>query len=459
MAQNPWSNIHDDAYMTDTYQGPGPLGRSPSRLSTLLEGVCGSITFDSRGRIVTVCVGLEGPKLVMVDARTLDTLATMALPPRQPSVGGSIFNDFAGGGYFYLDNRDRAVIPTTSRHVYVVAEGPGGNGFQRVSDYDVTAAVPTGDKIISALPDWSGRIWFATTRGTMGTIDPANGTVRAHRTGEGISNSFAVDETGGVYVVTRKALYRFDAGAAGAPQVTWREVYDNSGISKPGQSDAGSGTTPTLMGEEWVSIADNADPMQVVVYRRAKSVRGSRMVCEQPVFEKGKSSTDQSLIGTFRSMVVENNYGYRAVLDAPRRANHAGARARRHRPRRPRLPHRVEERGDLAERRAQALGFDRARLHLHGGSRQRRPVVSHGARLPDGSHHLQGAVRLGLRLQQQLRAGHVRARRDDVHRGLRRDRRRARLVSAAARRRGAPACGNALRASAVGADEGSPQRG
>ena len=37
---------------------------------------------------------------------------------------------------------------------------------------------------------------------------------------------------------------------------------------------------------------------------------GSRVVCVQPVFAKGASDTDQSLIGTGRSMVVENNYGY-----------------------------------------------------------------------------------------------------------------------------------------------------
>jgi hypothetical protein len=32
--------------------------------------------------------------------------------------------------------------------------------------------------------------------------------------------------------------------------VSWRVVYPNSGIHKPGQSDAGSGTTPTLMGSD-----------------------------------------------------------------------------------------------------------------------------------------------------------------------------------------------------------------
>jgi hypothetical protein len=50
--------------------------------------------------------------------------------------------------------------------------------------------------------------------------------------------------------------------------------------------------------------------MDVVVYKRARSVTGGRLVCVQPVFEKGASATDQSLIGAGRSIVVENNYGY-----------------------------------------------------------------------------------------------------------------------------------------------------
>jgi hypothetical protein len=92
--------------------------------------------------------------------------------------------------------------------------------------------------------------------------------------------------------------------------VSWREVYPNSGIHKPGQSDAGSGTTPTLMGRNWVTITDNADPMDVLVYKRGLDVSGSRLVCSQPVFQPGASATDQSLNATDHSIVAENNYGY-----------------------------------------------------------------------------------------------------------------------------------------------------
>jgi hypothetical protein len=319
MAPNPRNNIHDDPYMSDTYRQPGPLGDGAEN-SSLFTRECGSLLFDSAGRIVTVCVGLDMPVLALLDPHSLQTLAAMPLPIRNLSPGGNPFTDFSGGGYFYLDEHDRAVVPTNDRHILVVSITPGP-AFQVSRDYDLSGRVPQGEGIISVLPDWSGRLWFVTRGGMVGTIERGDGTIRTMRlSGEGISNSFAVDETGGVYIVSDKALYRFDADSKGAPEVSWRVVYPNSGIHKPGQSDAGSGTTPTLMGSKWVAITDNADPMNVAVYRRAevlpkpkKNRRNGakqRLVCSAPVFAQGASATDNSLIGTNRSLIAENNFGY-----------------------------------------------------------------------------------------------------------------------------------------------------
>jgi hypothetical protein len=307
MAPNGRSNIHDDAFMTDTYQGAGPLGNGITRTSTLLSHECASLTFDQKNRIVAICVGLEAPILEMFDAKTLDSLASMPLPPRQGASTG-VFTDFSGGGYFYLDDKDRVIAPTNTRHLFVIGE-TDAPGFQMQADYDLTSVVPSGDKIISALPDWAGRIWFASTGGVVGFVDPANSQIKSVDTKEANGNSFAVDDSGGVYVVTDKAMYRFDAGPSG-PVVTWREPYDNVGVRKPGQSETGSGTTPTVMGSDYVAITDNADPMDVVVYKRAAQVDGSRLVCKIPVFSKGSSDTDQSLVATPTSIVTENNYGY-----------------------------------------------------------------------------------------------------------------------------------------------------
>jgi hypothetical protein len=307
MAPNGRNNIHNDAYMTDVYRIGGPLADGAEE-SVLFNRECGSVMFDARGRIVTICVGLDRPVLALLDPATLETLAAMNLPPRNSS---NPFSDFTGGGYFYLDNRDRAVLPTATRHVLVVSitDGPA---FSVDRDYDLSGRLRSGDGIVSALPDWQGRIWFATRSGVVGTIKRRSGAVRTRRLrGEGISNSFAVGEGGGVFIVSDQALYRFGAGRRGRPRVSWRLRYPDSGKHKPGQSDAGSGTTPTLIGRRLVAITDNADPMHVLVVRRGKRLRGRRRVaCRRRVFKRGRSATDNSLIATKRGIVVENNYGY-----------------------------------------------------------------------------------------------------------------------------------------------------
>jgi hypothetical protein len=309
MAPNGRSNLHNDAYQTDSYRWAGPLGNRLTATSALFFRECASITIDRHGRLVTICVGLDKPVLAMLHPHTLRVLAAMDLPRR--NFGPNPFQDFSGGGYFYLDHHDRAVISAGNRHILVVAEtgGTDNPGFALRREYDVSSAVPEGDALISALPDWSGRIWFASRDGVVGMVRPTSGHVRSIDTGEPIGNSFAVDETGGVFVVTDKAMYRFDVAKA-KPVVTWRRTYPNIGTTKPGQTQAGSGTTPTLMGSRFVAITDNADPMAVLVYDRRPHVTGRRLVCRQAVFEKGASATDQSLVAARRSLIAENNYGY-----------------------------------------------------------------------------------------------------------------------------------------------------
>src|SRR5438128_5741391 len=147
MAPNGRSNLHDDAYMTNTYLWSGPLGNNMQTLSTYQNAECASATFDSLGRIVAICIGLEGPRLVMFDPQTLDLLAVMPLPPRSLSTS-TPFTDFSGGGYFYLDQSDRAVIPTTNDQIWVVGETSGATGpeFSLQRAYDLRAFMSSEDK-------------------------------------------------------------------------------------------------------------------------------------------------------------------------------------------------------------------------------------------------------------------------------------------------------------------------
>jgi hypothetical protein len=310
MAADGDSNIHNDAYQTDAYDRMGPLGHDMSVTSTFHVAECASVTFDAAGRIVTICVGVEGPRLVLMDPVSLETLAVHPLPPRSGSgTGTGIFTDFSGGGYFYLDHEDRAVIPTNSRQIWIVSFN--GTTFELERTYDLVAAVPVGDNLVSVLPDWSGNYWFITARGLVGTVQRDSGQISTMQLeGEINANSFAVDDSGGVYIVSDHALYRFDAGEQGEPQVTWRADYDRGTRLKPGQASQGSGTTPTVIGERYVAITDNADPqMNVLVYLRNGGSAGS-LVCKEPVFASEAGNTDQSLIAVGNSIITENNYGY-----------------------------------------------------------------------------------------------------------------------------------------------------
>lgn len=317
MAQNDRSNLHDDAYQSDAGTAAGPLGHRPQVRSTLFTQECASVTFDVHGRILTVCVGLATVDLRLLDPHSLAVLADFPLPPRSSSSLSHPFTAFGGGGYFYLDNHDRAVVPTSDGRIDVIAEttAPTGPGFRLVRQYDVSSYVGSS-VILSVLPDWSGRLWFVTESGVVGVIDPATGTTRAMSlpTGETIGNSVAVDETGGVFVVSSRALYRFDADTTGGPAVSWRQPYDGGTRQKPGQSELGSGTTPTIIkrgGQHFVAITDNADPfMHVLVYRADRSGPGDAPVCSWRVFASDRGSTDNSLIAFGDAIVVENNYGY-----------------------------------------------------------------------------------------------------------------------------------------------------
>jgi hypothetical protein len=325
MAIGAWNNIHNDAYMSDTYFSGGPLGHSPEVLSTFLgtvtppdnivTGLVVVMAFDQEGHMIAAAVrvdrsaGTARVLLVLIDPDTLETLAVLPLPVEQITVAR---NFRPAGSYFYLDQLGRIIIGTVERTIWVVSHT--ATAFSHDATYDLRSIIPADDSIQAVQPDWNGRLWFTTKGGLVGTLDSSGNPLGTHRLeGERIANSHATDETGGVFIASTYAMYRFDADSSGSPVISWREPYDAGTHVKSGQVDIGTGTTPTLMGTEYVTITDNAEPrMHVLVYRRAKVLTGPRLVCAEPVFEPGNSSTENSLVATDKSIVVENNFGYKS---------------------------------------------------------------------------------------------------------------------------------------------------
>jgi hypothetical protein len=302
------NSMHNDAYASDAYRVSGPLGRKLQvRSASYGVSECATIGFDSRHRIVGLCGGLEGFTMRLIDPTTLEQIASLAMPARDLTSGANPFSDLCGGTYFFLDKHDRATVLTTGNKIWQVTLGANSLTHTRT----FSPSIPEGDCMIATMPDWKGRIFFATKGGRVGTVDASTGSSRIRTfPGQAIFNSMAADETGAVYVVTDHRLLTLVADRAGVPQVRWSAAYDRGSRQKPGQLSQGSGTTPTLVGKDLLAITDNADPrMNVLVYDR----QTHRQICKTPVFASGASATENSLVAAGRSFIVENNYGYEGV--------------------------------------------------------------------------------------------------------------------------------------------------
>ncbi len=411
--------------MTDAYRYAGPLGRSTTAFSGAMRpALCGSLTFHSKGYLVSVCPSIGAPPQArVIDPDTLEVLATYDMPTAPDPPGTRAYQNFAGGGYFFLDGKNRIWSATKTSHLFVLQVSPDGRSITKVGDYDLTATLQDDERITSALPDFKGRIWFVSKKnGKVGILNPRTRAIRVKRLGEDVQNSFAVDRNA-VYIVSSARMYRFSA-RRGWPRIDWRRRYRNSGIAKPGQADAGSGTTPTLMHGGYVAITDNDDPMNVVVYRK----RTGRVTCRVPVFEPGGSATENSLMASRRSLFVENNYGYQdpfgpssGALTTPGFArvdvNDKGCRVR--------WTNRTERAPSVVPKLSTA---GRPHLHLHARPRPapaRPALLLDRDRRPHRRHGVQGLRRQRPRLQQQLRRHRDRSRRHRLPRRHRRDRRPA----------------------------------
>ena len=312
LAESQRSSMHGGSYNWDLNTYPGPLGhgtRTAHRAFSRIVGVAPNIAFDSAGRLITVSIQLNGIELHLLDPETLETLAMVELPEK------ASFDDNSGGGYFHLDERDRVLLAPSDKTITIfeVVEGRQGLEWQVAETYDVSHVLPEGFNIHDVIPDWNGNLWFVTSGGFLGYRHADTGeffTYELEADGETIQNSFAVDEEG-VYVISTDALYHFKAGSTGEIDYTWREDYENGEVQKPGTLSHGSGTSPTLVGDDLIAIADDGHPFtHVMVYQRHEQIEGDRVICKVPLFEEGRSATENSLMVYGDAMVVQNDYGH-----------------------------------------------------------------------------------------------------------------------------------------------------
>lgn len=303
------ATMHGDAESSDSTHLPGP-GTGDIRADFHeLAAACPTILQGADGIPQALCTKMldRAPTVFLLDPTNGNTLASLDLTK------GSLL----GGVYAYLDDQDRMVTVDGSGDLLRIGHQRGADGGWKLTvtsrsnvSQAVTAHCGGGDcdAVSSVMPDFDGRVWFATDNGAAGFVDPATGVAKAIllAPGESVANSISSGPEG-VAIATSHALYLVDADASGNPRVLWRQPYDRGPARKPGQLSWGTGATPTFFGPgsgtEYLAITDNAAGKEnLLVFN---TVSGSP-VCSIPAID----GTENSPIGSGNSLFVASTYGY-----------------------------------------------------------------------------------------------------------------------------------------------------
>ncbi|MCP4360911.1 MAG: hypothetical protein GY796_23125, partial [Chloroflexi bacterium] len=139
-----------------------------------------------------------------------------------------------------------------------------------------------------------------------------------------VSNSLAIDEAGGLFVVTSQNMMRLDWNGSALTE-TWRAPYEaGRGELSPIRLGPGSGSTPSLMGtgndDKFVVITDGQALMRLVLFWRDEIPsdweaiapdKDRRIACEIPITfgndQAVSSLSEQSVLVSGHAAIIVNN--------------------------------------------------------------------------------------------------------------------------------------------------------
>lgn len=191
------------------------------------------------------------------------------------------------------------------------------------------------DPIVGMNLLWDGNLAVATKLGTVAVVSRDFSSYWSVQLGgaqgEEVSNSIAVGENGGIYVVTAEAMYRVQWTGSrlslNNSDGAWRADYeigaDNTGSGRLG---AGSGSTPSLMGtgndDRFVVITDGQVLSHLVLlwrdqipadWQQLPGTKSRRIAAQVPVnfgdpLRQATMSEQSVLVRGYGAVVVSNDY-------------------------------------------------------------------------------------------------------------------------------------------------------
>ncbi|CAK1358588.1 unnamed protein product [Cercospora beticola] len=329
---------HRDTGNTRSDDYLGPLGHNvTTSSSTNIKPA--PLFWDGEGRLTAGAICNDTTTcIVALDPTSFDTLATWTGTTEQ---GSSPFFPFFTYSTMY---QGRYITPALGPKVLEIERSDTANGttLKLVKELNLSALVGEENQIINAAYDEEGRFWFTTggfrgagvgstnTSAVIGYIEPS-GTMRHLvlpdtnvENGIAMSGSIVYVNTGPAGANDRPNaighLYALAPSVDGI-RVLYNETYDAGSGIKPGGISRGSGSSPSLLGTDYVAITDNADmQIRLNIFKQARndastdyesvSNKNSNLVCNVPIFRPNASATENTLITHFDGKI------YSAVITA-----------------------------------------------------------------------------------------------------------------------------------------------
>ena len=344
-----WPGSHRGSYAEGSSPLPGPTDSQTTQSAHLALPGPGipviasfSAPYEDGGRVLWSTVVGADAAIVKVDHETFEIIDWYV--PAEREDDPPTFTLGLSGAYAAIDAQNHFIAGRT-RFVSFFGDSVEGD---RSSPVELKKRIFIPDEVFCNSNDliagmsltYDGYLAFATELGNLFVIsadaDPDNlGGIPVISTNENcataeesdleiVSNSIAVDESGGIYLLTSAAMYRFNWDGSTLTQA-WRAEYESAEESpSPIRLGPGSGSTPSLMGtnaddDRFVVITDGQALMNLVLFWRDEVPddwepiapgKDPRIACEVPVdFGTGATEaiSEQSVAVRGYAAVVVND--------------------------------------------------------------------------------------------------------------------------------------------------------
>lgn len=347
LARSPWAISHGSSYAQGSSTYPAPDGTKAIVAQHLdLGGIPITLNFSapySDGNSVIWSVPLlRAGRVAKIDHRTFQMIDFY--DPQQREEESVDYPASISGAYSAIDADNRFIIGR-SRFIEIFSDAQPNSRFssialqQRLTLPDTFFCSNT-DTIVGLGLTYDDHIVFATEQAVVGILPrqqrlSSNQLQRIvlsptqceapNEISETISNNIAIDEEGGIFVVTSKATVRVQ-WSEGILSTAWRTPYKSSDTALSAlRLGPGSGSTPSLMGtgqesEKFVVITDGQPLMHLLLLWRDQIPSDwealapdldRRIACQIPVRfgdpEATSSLSEQSvLVHNYATIIVNN---------------------------------------------------------------------------------------------------------------------------------------------------------